>query len=35
LLLVHHGRLLQDGEPSRVVGRYQELLTSPQTAMAY
>src|ERR1700687_1518015 len=35
LLLVHHGRLLEDGEPSRVVGRYQELLTSPQTAMAY
>jgi ABC-type polysaccharide/polyol phosphate transport system ATPase subunit len=35
LLLVHQGRLLEDGEPSRVVGRYQELLTSPQTAMAY
>jgi ABC-type polysaccharide/polyol phosphate transport system ATPase subunit len=35
LLLIHHGRLLEDGEPSHVVGRYQELLTSPQTAMAY
>jgi ABC-type polysaccharide/polyol phosphate transport system ATPase subunit len=35
LLLVHHGQLVEDGEPSRVVGRYQELLTSPQAAMAY
>src|SRR6195256_4580676 len=35
LLLVHHGRLLEDGEPSRVVGRYQELLANSQAAMVH
>jgi len=35
LLLVHQGQLVEDGEPSRIVGRYQELLTSRQAAMAY
>jgi ABC-type polysaccharide/polyol phosphate transport system ATPase subunit len=35
LLLVHHGKLVADGEPPRVARLYQELLTSPQAAMAY
>jgi ABC-type polysaccharide/polyol phosphate transport system ATPase subunit len=35
LLLVHQGRLIEDGEPSSVVRTYQELLTSRQAAMAY
>jgi teichoic acid transport system ATP-binding protein len=35
LLLVHHGQLIEDGEPSGVVRRYQELLTNSEAAMAY
>ena len=35
LLLVHQGQLIEDGEPSGVVRRYQELLTNSQAAMAY
>jgi lipopolysaccharide transport system ATP-binding protein len=35
LLLIHQGRLIEEGGPSRVVSRYQELLSSPQPAMAY
>ena len=35
LLLIHQGKLVEEGEPSRIVGRYHELLTSPQPAMAY
>ncbi len=35
LLLVHQGKLVEDGEPSGVVRSYQELLTSRQAAMAY
>ena len=35
LLLVHQGQLIEDGEPSSVVRRYQELLTNSQAAMAY
>ena len=34
LFLVHHGELVAEGEPSRIVNRYQELLTTPQPAMA-
>jgi homopolymeric O-antigen transport system ATP-binding protein len=35
LLLIHQGKLVEEGEPSRIVARYHELLTSPQPAMAY
>jgi lipopolysaccharide transport system ATP-binding protein len=35
LLLIHQGKLVAEGEPSRIVSRYQELLTGPQAAMAY
>jgi lipopolysaccharide transport system ATP-binding protein len=35
LLLIHQGRLVEEGDPSRIVSRYHDLLTSPQTAMAY
>jgi ABC-type polysaccharide/polyol phosphate transport system ATPase subunit len=35
LLLIHQGKLVEEGEPSRVVHRYQELLANPQPAMAY
>ena len=35
LLLIHHGQLLEEGDPARVVHRYGELLANPQAAMAY
>jgi ABC-type polysaccharide/polyol phosphate transport system ATPase subunit len=35
LLLIHRGSLLEEGDPSRVVHRYEELLANPQEAMAY
>jgi ABC-type polysaccharide/polyol phosphate transport system ATPase subunit len=33
LLLVHHGKLVEQGDPSRVVGRYEELLANPEPVM--
>jgi len=33
LLLIHHGKLVEQGEPSRVVGRYEELLANPEPVM--
>jgi ABC-type polysaccharide/polyol phosphate transport system ATPase subunit len=32
LFLVHHGELVAEGEPSRIVDRYESLLTSRQAA---
>jgi ABC-type polysaccharide/polyol phosphate transport system ATPase subunit len=34
LLLIHHGRLVEEGKPPDVIRRYQELLASPEPAMA-
>jgi ABC-type polysaccharide/polyol phosphate transport system ATPase subunit len=34
LILVHHGELVAEGEPSRIVNCYEELLTTPQPAIA-
>jgi ABC-type polysaccharide/polyol phosphate transport system ATPase subunit len=33
LLLIHRGKLVEQGEPSRVVGRYEELLANPEPVM--
>jgi ABC-type polysaccharide/polyol phosphate transport system ATPase subunit len=33
LLLIHHGRLVEEGEPSRVVACYEELLANPEPVM--
>ena len=33
LLLIHHGKLVEEGEPSRVVARYEELLAHPEPVM--
>jgi ABC-type polysaccharide/polyol phosphate transport system ATPase subunit len=35
LLLIHHGSLLEEGDPARIVRRYNELLANPQEAMAF
>jgi ABC-type polysaccharide/polyol phosphate transport system ATPase subunit len=33
LLLIHHGKIVEHGEPSRVVARYEELLANPEPVM--
>jgi ABC-type polysaccharide/polyol phosphate transport system ATPase subunit len=33
LLLIHHGKLVEEGEPSRVIRRYEELLANSQPVM--
>jgi ABC-type polysaccharide/polyol phosphate transport system ATPase subunit len=33
LLLIHHGKLVEQGDPSIVVARYEELLANPEPVM--
>ena len=33
LLLIHHGKLVDEGEPSSVIRRYEEILANPQPVM--
>jgi homopolymeric O-antigen transport system ATP-binding protein len=35
VLLIHNGKLIEEGEPSYVINCYEALLANPQPAPAY